>query len=77
LHDRRHDARALSFEPKERTMTELYDTIQELRLELKGCLMTQAERKTAEAELARAIAEHAEIDWELDCALAAWLAEQR
>lgn len=58
-------------------MTALYDTIQELRLELKGCLMTPAERKAAKAELARAIAEQAELDRAFDRALADYLAEGR
>ena len=43
-------------------MIALYDDIQELRAELRGCVMTRRERATLEAELARAIAEHAEFD---------------
>ena len=43
-------------------MIALYDDIQELRAELRGCVMTRRERATLEAELARAIAEHAELD---------------
>ena len=58
-------------------MTALYDHIQELRLELKGCLMTPCERKAAQAELARAIAEQAELDRAFDRALAAYFAEGR
>ena len=42
-----------------------YDHIQELRAELRGCL-TRRERATVEAELARAIAEHAELDGTAD-----------
>jgi hypothetical protein len=42
-------------------MIALYDHIQELRAELRGCL-TRRERAVIEAELARAIAEHAELD---------------
>jgi hypothetical protein len=44
------------------TMIALYDHIQELRAELRGCVMTRRERAIVEAELARAIAEHAELD---------------
>ena len=43
-------------------MIALYDHIQELRVELRGCVMTRRERAVIEAELARAIAEHAELD---------------
>ena len=43
-------------------MIALYDHIQELRAELRGCVMTRRERAIIEAELARAIAEHAELD---------------
>jgi hypothetical protein len=43
-------------------MIALYDHIQELRAELRGCVMTRRERAVTEAELARAIAQHAELD---------------
>ena len=42
-------------------MIALYDHIQELRAELRGCL-TRRERAAAQAELARATAEQAELD---------------
>jgi hypothetical protein len=38
-------------------MIALYDHIQELRAELRGCVMSHHERAIIEAELARAIAE--------------------
>ena len=43
-------------------MITLYDHIQELRAELRGCFMTRRERAATQAELARAIAAQAEID---------------
>jgi hypothetical protein len=43
-------------------MIALYDHIQELRAELRGCCMTRRERAATQAELARAIAAQAEID---------------
>jgi hypothetical protein len=43
-------------------MIALYDHIQELRAELRGCVMSHHERAIIEAELARAIAEYAELD---------------
>jgi len=43
-------------------MIALYDHIQELRAELRGCVMTRRERAIIETELARAIAQHAELD---------------
>jgi hypothetical protein len=43
-------------------MIALYDYILELRAELRGCVMTRRERAIIEAELARAIAEHTELD---------------
>jgi hypothetical protein len=43
-------------------MIALYDHIQELRAELRGCVMTRRQRAIMEAELARAIAEHAEFN---------------
>jgi hypothetical protein len=56
------------FKRKERTMT-LYDHIQELRAELRGCRMTRGQRLRVEAELATAIAEQAQIDRSFDRAL--------
>ena len=47
----------------------LYDHIQELRAELRGCRMTRRERLRAEAELAKAIAEQTEFDRAFDRAL--------
>ena len=38
---------------KETTMIDLYDHIQELRAELRGCRFTRRERAAVEAELAR------------------------
>ena len=43
-------------------MIALYDHIQELRAELRDCLLTRSQRATIEAELERAIAHHAELD---------------
>ena len=65
-------ARLLSFNTdKESTMITLYDHIQELRAELRGCAFTRRERAAVEAELARAVAEQAELDRVFDTALAA------
>jgi hypothetical protein len=50
------------FEQKEGTMIALYDHIQELRAELRGCCMTRRERAAVQADLARAIAAQTEID---------------
>jgi hypothetical protein len=47
-------------------MIALYDHIQELRAELRCCVITRRERAKIEAELARAIAEHAELDCAAD-----------
>jgi uncharacterized protein (UPF0179 family) len=47
----------------------LYDHIQELRAELRGCPMTRRERAGVEAELAKAIAEQAELDRAFEGAL--------
>jgi hypothetical protein len=52
----RHDAHVSSSKQKERTMIALYDHIQELRAELRGCCMTRRERAALQAELARATA---------------------
>jgi hypothetical protein len=43
-------------------MIAISDHIQELRAELRGCVMTRRERAIAESELVGAIAEHAELD---------------
>jgi hypothetical protein len=51
---------------KEKTMITLYDHIQELRAELRGCIMTRAERVELNAELTKAIAEQTEIDQAFD-----------
>jgi hypothetical protein len=56
------------FRTEERTMA-LYDHIQELRAELRGCSMTRRERAGVEAELATAIAEQAELERGFDIAL--------
>jgi hypothetical protein len=47
-------------------MIALYDHIQELRAELRGCAMTRRQRARLQAELARAIAEQAELDRAVD-----------
>ena len=52
-------------------MITLYDHIQELRAELRGCGFMRRERAAVQAELARAIAEQAELDRGLDLALEA------
>ncbi len=46
-------------------MIALYDHIQELRAELRGCL-TRRERAAVQAELATAIAAQAEQDFAID-----------
>jgi hypothetical protein len=56
---------------KDRTMIALYDHIQELRAELRGCYFTPQERSAVQAELAKAIAQQAEIDRAFDAALEA------
>ena len=43
-------------------MITLYDHIQEVRAELRGCSMTRRERAAVEAELAAAIAAQKELD---------------
>jgi hypothetical protein len=55
---------------KETTMITLYDHIQELRAELRGCRFTR-ERAAVEAELAKAVADQAEVERAFDQALAA------
>ena len=52
-------------------MITLYDHIQELRAELRGCYFTRRERAGMQAELAKALAEQAELDGAFDRALAA------
>jgi hypothetical protein len=52
-------------------MIALYDHIQQLRAELRGCYFTRRERATVQGELARAVAEQAELDRAFDSALEA------
>jgi hypothetical protein len=52
-------------------MITLYDHIQELRAELRGCYFTRRERTAVEAELAAAIAEQAAHDRAFDDAVEA------
>jgi hypothetical protein len=52
-------------------MITLYDHIQELRTELRGCYFTRRERAAVQAELATALAEQAELDRAFDAALEA------
>ena len=52
-------------------MITLYDHIQELRAELRGCRFTRCERAAIEAELAKAVADQAEVERAFDQALAA------
>ena len=47
-------------------MIALYDHIQELRAELRGCYFTRRERANVQAELTRALAEQAELDRTFD-----------
>jgi len=56
---------------KEIIMITLYDHIQELRAELRGCRFTRRERTAVEAELAKAVRQQAELDHAFDAALAA------
>ena len=53
-------------------MTTLYDHIQELRAELRGCHFTKRERAAVEAELAKALTEQAEIERHCDLAMEAY-----
>jgi hypothetical protein len=65
-------ARASSFNTKkEKTMIALYDHIQQLRAELRGCYFTRSRRAAVQTELTRAIAQQAELDRAFDRALAA------
>ena len=50
-------------------MIALYDHIQQLRAELRGCCFTRRERAPVQVELAKAIAEQAELDRAFDSAL--------
>ena len=50
----------------------LYDHIQELRAELRGCRFTKRERAAVEAELAKALAEQAEIERNFDRSMEAY-----
>jgi hypothetical protein len=52
-------------------MITLYDHIQELRAELRGCGFTRNERAAVQAELAKAIAGQAQLDRAFDSALEA------
>jgi hypothetical protein len=52
-------------------MIALYDHVQQLRAELRACYMTRRERAAVQAELAKAVAEQAELDRAFDCALEA------
>ena len=52
-------------------MITLYDHIQELRAELRGCRFTHRERAAVGAALAQAVAEQAELDRAFDRALEA------
>ena len=58
-------------------MIALYDHIQELRAELRGCLMTRRERAQVQAELAKAIEEQAGLDRAFDAAIEAHAEERR
>jgi hypothetical protein len=53
-------------------MITLYDHIQELRAELRGCHFSKSERLAVEAELAKALAEQAEIERNFDRAMEAY-----
>jgi len=52
-------------------MITLYDHIQQLRAELRGCAFTRRQRVAVQAELANALAEQAELDRAFDIALSA------
>ena len=52
-------------------MITLYDHIQELRAELRGCHFSKRERAAVEAELAKALAKQAEIERNFDRAIEA------
>jgi hypothetical protein len=61
----------LSTTDKESTMITLYDHIQELRAELRGCYFTRSERAAVQAELAEALGKQPELDRAFDIALEA------
>ncbi|HEY1258272.1 MAG TPA: hypothetical protein VH397_07095 [Xanthobacteraceae bacterium] len=50
-------------------MIALYDHIQQLRAELRGCYFTRRERTAVEAEFAAAVAQQAELERACDQAL--------
>jgi hypothetical protein len=52
-------------------MIALYDHIQQLRAELRGCYFTRRERAAVQAQLDNAIAEQAELGRAFDLALQA------
>jgi hypothetical protein len=58
-------------------MLSTYDQIQQLRVELANCGFTHRERRQAEAELKRLMAEQAELDRAFDQALEALDRETR
>ena len=58
-------------------MLTTYDQIVQLRVELNNCGFTHRERRQAEAELKRLIAEQAELDRAFDQALEALDQERR
>ena len=58
-------------------MIELYDHIQELRAELRSLYLSRRERAQMQAELAKAIAEQAELDRAFDAQLEALVDERR
>ena len=53
-------------------MITLYDHIQELRAELRGCHFSKRERAAVEAELAKALAKQAEIERNFDRIIGAY-----
>ena len=53
-------------------MITLYDHIQELRAELRGCHFTKRERAAVQAELAKALAEQAGIERRFDRTMEAY-----
>ena len=58
-------------------MITLYDHIQELRAELRGCYFTRRERAAVQAELTRAVARQAQLDGSIDRALEAHFGKGR
>jgi hypothetical protein len=51
-------------------MIALYDTIRQIRAELRGGCLTRRERAQAQAELRKLVAEQAKLDRAFDAALA-------